>query len=217
MRPSFLSPGIDTIDGHMEESGQRKQTATIIHQTERIRIDSVDVIRIAVTHISAQTGDTGRSTFLVDPRTLAMIEYRVRARTDSCLLTYTNGRLSGWVVPPKDTMKRVDIVRATPTFPDDGVSPWIIRCLPFEADSIFHLSLFNVWMGRDLDLTYRVVDTDTLAYRDQRLSCWKVQVHGRLGPPGYDYFAWVDREEHRILQTAFEKPGAATQYGSRLR
>jgi hypothetical protein len=211
LRAGSLQSGSDTTESFRLDNGMRIAVATITRTVSREQQGSTPVYRVVIRNQSSR-GDSSRSETIIDAHSFALISQTVRATSDSGQVAYDKGRLIGWIQAANDSLRIFELKPDSLVFPDDGALPWLVTMLPLGPGKKFELLSFNMWAKREVPLAFTVVREDTVRYRSRLDTCWVVQVTGRGGPPGFDYFNWVSRRTHQLLQAAFLKTDAAAQF-----
>jgi hypothetical protein len=211
LNPGALQPGVTTMESFRLEKGTKIPVATILNTITLEKQGDTPVIRV-VTRNRSGLADTSRSEIIVDAKTYALISERVRATADSGQVTYHARNIKGWTCKQNDSLHHFEFKDVEPTFPDDGALPWLVCSLPLAKEASFELLSFNMWAKREMPLTYTVVREDTVRYQGALDTCWVVQVTGRGGPPGFDYFNWVSQRSRHLLKAAFLRSDAPAEF-----
>lgn len=211
LRPGALQPGNEAMESFRLENGTKIPVATITRTVTFEKQGTTPVVRI-VTRNRSGLADSSRSETVVDATTYALISERVRATGDSGQVAYADGNLKGWTHAERDSLHHIEFKNVASTFPDDGALPWLVSALPLAIGAKFEILSFNMWVKQEVPLSYTVVREDTVRYRNVLDTCWVVQVTGRGGPPGFDYFNWVSQRTHQLLKAAFLRRDAQAQF-----
>ncbi len=211
LQAGSLQPGNDAMESFRLENGTKIPVATILRTVTLEKQGTTPVIRV-VTRNRSGLADSSRSETVIDAKSYALISERVRATADSGQVAYVGGNIKGWTHAANDSLRRFEFKDVASTFPDDGALPWLVGSLPLANGAKFELLSFNMWAKQEVSLTYTVLREDTVRYHETLDTCWVVQVTGRGGPPGFDYFNWVSQRSRQMLKAAFLRSDAQAQF-----
>jgi len=197
--------GTDTIESWQEIDGEKKPTNTQIRTIERFQEKDGDVILITVTHIPYESADTTVNLTMIRTDDLSLIRQRVRSDIDSGQVTYALGVVSGWMVPPDEEWHPLSAHVGRRVFADDGIAPWLIGLLPLEPDYEAAIAMFNMWDGTEVVQTVRVVGSGEVVDGGRAVDCWKLEVTGDQGPPGYRQIRFISKESRRLIKGGYVK------------
>lgn len=190
-----LGPGVDTVDSWKIEEGVRTPLSTSVRTVTAIP----GGWRIVVDHRSAAGGDRTVDTTDVARSGLHLLRRAVWATTDSAVVTYRDGTIRGWAVPPGESRRAIQ-VRSGPVLPDDGIEPWIFALLPLRDGYEAVVETFGTWDGALSAVTYRVTGTGEVEWHHTVRPVWVVRTD-RLERFGLHAEARVDRESRRVLRS----------------
>lgn len=204
-----LPTGIDTVEGFRVDNGERKPTTRVIRKVGKMGSDWL----IGVTH----TAPDGRETSSITRTNKAyrMVEQLVQAKTDSGQVTWYGDSITGWVSPPGKPKSDIDVKPAHELFPDDGISPWILGVLPLVSGMNGTIATYNMWMGGERYVSFRVSGSDKVTFLGSKVDCWTVELD-KAGPPGYSETRWIDKATGRQLLSHMHKDKGDTDYWSVL-
>ena len=193
----------DTIDSYVLRDGKRTDTNRKIRTITTAREGDTHVLDILTVHITLPAGDSTVNRTRIRAADLSLIRHGVRAETDSGLVTYLDGRLVGWAVPPGEDGHDIDTAIA-PSLPDDGLAPWLLELLPYKDGYRATVPVFSMWSVQDKWQKVRLLGSETLSKDGRSVECWRVAVEG-VGPPGFDQIRWISKSSRRLLQQVYRK------------
>lgn len=192
----FLAPGVDTVDSRQIQNGTESPVSIAVRTIER----AGDNWRIVVHHSAVGRDDRTVDTTLVAGRDLHLMRKAIWALTDSAVVVYRNGRVTGWATPPNEERRSIDAQVAHPVLPDDGLLPWLWTLLPLSEGYAAAIETFGTWDGEMHVVTFRVIGSEEVEREGRKVDCWVV-TSDRLEPYGIHARALVEKGTRRVVRS----------------
>lgn len=209
--------GVDTMDSYKVVNGERTRLNTWVRRIEVGIDDTIRILRVLTTHVSAKSGDTTKSHIILNAGDLSLAQQTVWSPNDSGGVYVLPSKIRGWISSPQVPWQAFTVMTGKPVFPDDGLAPWLLELLPYANGYRAAIARFNMWHKGETVAAVRVAGSEVLSNGVANVDCWVVDVDGAGGPPYYKQRRWVSKTSRRVLKIVMRKGGADPEYESVMR
>ena len=210
VKDAKLFVGTETFHSYKLENGQKNLTSITRQTITPLQAGVSNAYLIESVHVDTK-GDTTLGMLIIKASDFSLIHHKVKATADSAAVTCYGHYLTGWVVLPGQPVRLIDLKTPRPVFPVDGPQPWLVSLLPLREGYSALVPRFNMWRGKEIWSSIKVLGGEMLEHHGQRVDCWKVDA-GPMGPPGYRSYRWVEKATGRVLQSVLQGEAGQVEY-----
>lgn len=210
VKDAKLFVGTETFHSYKLENGEKSLTSITRQTITPVQAGVSNAYLIHSLHVGAK-GDTTLGMLTIKASDFSLIHHKVKAAADSAAVTSFGRHLTGWVVLPGEPVRLLDLETPRPVFPVDGPQPWLVSLLPLREGYSALVPRFNMWKGKEIWSSIRVLGGEMLEHHGQAVDCWKVDA-GPMGPPGYHCYRWVEKSTGRVLKSVLQGEAGQAEY-----
>jgi hypothetical protein len=189
-----------------EDSVIRSMTTRTVTRTE---FEGVPAFHVHMVYATPDSAGNTTADIVVRAADLALLEQRVKARTDSAYVRVRAGRIVGWAAPARQQPRAIDRAIDHPAYPNDGLFEWMVGLLPFKEGYRATLTFYDMWTDAEVVRVFRVASRDTVTVMGQRRWTWRIEDLRK--DPWPQVVRWIDTETHEIVQQLYKWNASAPE------